>query len=210
MMNMHKQADRGMTIIELLISFGVLLLVLSLSTVLFQQAFTHSTLTEENMTNEQLTRVAMARVNSSLSQASVDANSLDALGGTPSPAVLIPVPNGTSAPAIVFYRVKTLDPAAIPTGVTNAPNPGYDVHIISYDPVAQTLNEYTMDYQTVYKTLQPSPAPVVLATNVLNFGVMQVNGNTNEYQITITVNNILNPTKAEKPFTLNDDVTIMN
>jgi type II secretory pathway pseudopilin PulG len=207
---MRKPAQRGMTIVELLISFGVLGLVLSLSTVLFQQAFTHSTLTEENMTNEQLTRIAMARVNSSLSQASVDANSVDAAGGTPSPAVLVKVPSNVSANAIVFYRVKTLDPAAIPTGVTNAPNPGYDVHIISYDVPTKTLNEYTMDYQTVYKVGGPSPAPVVLATNVTNFGVMQVNGNTNEYQITISVNNILNPTKAEQPFTLNDDVTIMN
>ena len=205
---MRARAQRGMTIVELLISFGVMLLVLSLSTVLFRQAFTHSTLTEEKMTNEQLTRVAMARVNSSLSQASVDANSVDASGGTPSPAVLVPVPETTSAPAIVFYRVKTLDPASIPTGVTNAPNPGYDVHIISWDGV--NLNEYTMDYQTVYKAGQPSPAPVVLATNVTNFGVMQVNGNTNEYQITISINNILNPTKPESPFTLNDDVTIMN
>jgi type II secretory pathway pseudopilin PulG len=206
---MRTQAQRGMTIVELLISFGVLLLVLSLSTVLFQQAFTHSTLTEENMTNEQLARIAMARVNSSLSQASVDANSIDAAGGTPSPAVLVAVPKTSSVPAIVFYRVKTLDPAAIPTGVTNAPNPGYDVHIISWDGVSN-LNEYTMDYQTVYKIGGPSPAPVLLATNVTNFGVMQVNGNTDEYQITISVNKILNPTKPEQPFTLNDDVSIMN
>ncbi|MBV8171430.1 MAG: hypothetical protein JO219_05820 [Candidatus Eremiobacteraeota bacterium] len=207
---MRERDQRGVTIPELLISFGVLLLVLGLSTVLFKQAFTHVTLTEENMTNEQLTRVAMARVNSSLSQASVDANTTDAVGGTPIPAVLQAVPSATSTPAIVFFRVKTLQPAAIPTGSTLAPNPAYDVHIISYDSVHKKLNEYTMDYETVYAVGGPSPAPVTLADNVTNFGVMQVNGNTREYQLTITVNNILNVNEAETPFTLVDDVDVMN
>jgi len=207
---MRKRAQLGMTIAELLISFGVLLLVLSLSTVLFKQAFTHSTMTEENMTNEQRTRIAMARVNSSLSQASVDANTNDAGGGTPSPAVLLPVPKTTSTPAIVFYRVQTLVPASIPTGSTSAPNPGYDVHIISYDAATQTLNEYVMDYSTVYKPGLPSPAPTILASDVTNFGVMQVNGNSNEYQVTISVNKILQANEAEQPYTLVDDVNIMN
>jgi Tfp pilus assembly protein PilW len=207
---MGKRRQLGMTIPELLISFGVLLLVLGLASVLFKQAFTHSTLTEENMTNEQMTRVAMAKLNSSLSQASVDANTNDAVGGTPSPAVLVPVPKTTSTPVIVFYRVQTLQPTAIATNSAFAPNPNYDVHIISYDPVGQKLNEYVMDYQTVYSVGGPSPAPIVLATNVTNFGVMQVNGNTNEYQITISINNVLNPTMQEQPFTLVDDVNIMN
>jgi Tfp pilus assembly protein PilV len=207
---MHQHGQRGLTIPELLISFGVLMLVLGLSTVLFKQAFTHTTLTEENMTNEQLTRVAMARVNSSLSQASVDANSTDAVGGTPMPAVLQAVPSATSTPAIIFFRVKTLAPSAIPTGSTLAPNPGYDVHIISYDAVSQKLNEYTMDYETVYAVAGPSPVPQTLANNVTNFGVMQVNGNTREYQLTITINNVLVPSEAEHPFTLVDDVDIMN
>ncbi len=207
---MRTRAQLGMTIPELLISFGVLALVLTLSTVLFKQAFTHSTMTEENMTNEQRTRIAMARVNSSLSQASVDANTNDAAGGTPSPAVLLPVPKVTSTPAIVFYRVQTLVPASIPTGSTNAPNPGYDVHIISYNSATQTLNEYAMDYSTVYKVGGPSPAPTVLATDVTNFGVMQVNGNSNEYQVTISINKILQANEAEQPYTLVDDVNIMN
>jgi len=210
-MHQHDQHDqRGLTIPELIISFGVMLLVLGLSTVLFKQAFTHTTLTEENMTNEQLTRVAMARINSSLSQASVDANSNDAVGGTPIPAVIQAVPSATSTPAIVFFRVKTLLPSAIPTGSTLAPNPGYDVHIISYDAANQKLNEYTMDYQTVYAVGGASPAPVTLANNVTNFGVMQVNGNNREYQLTITINNILMPSEAEHPYTLVDDVDIMN
>ena len=56
----------------------------------------------------------------------------------------------------------------------------------------------------------PSPAPTVLATDVTNFGVMQVNGNSNEYQVTISINKILQANEAEQPYTLVDDVNIMN
>jgi hypothetical protein len=62
----------------------------------------------------------------------------------------------------------------------------------------------------VYAVAGPSPVPQTLANNVTNFGVMQVNGNTREYQLTITINNVLVPSEAEHPFTLVDDVDIMN
>lgn len=205
---MNRLTQRGMTVIELLISFGVLLLVLGLATVLFKQAFTHITLTTENMTNEQSARVAMARVNMSLSQASVDANSTDTANGTPAPAVISSFAPATSAPAITYYRVYTLDPTAIQTGTTNAPEPQYYVHIISYDAVAQQVKEYSMDYQTVYKVGGPSPAPVILAKNVTDFGVMAISPL--EYQFQITINNIDNPTQAEAPYTLVDNVHLMN
>jgi type II secretory pathway pseudopilin PulG len=205
---MNRHMHRGMTIPELLISFGVLLLVLGLATALFKQAFTHVTLTTENMTNEQSARVAMARINNSLSQASVDANSTDTSSGTPAPAVISAMPVATSTPTITFYRVYTLDPTAIQTGITNAPEPQYYVHIIAYDPVKQQVDEYSMDYQTVYKAGAASPAPTILARNVTNFGVMAISNV--EYQFQITVNNIDNPTQAEAPYTLVDNVHLMN
>jgi type II secretory pathway pseudopilin PulG len=205
---MNRHMHRGMTIPELLISFGILLLVLGLATALFKQAFTHVTLTTENMTNEQSARVAMARVNNSLSQASVDANSGDTGNGTPAPAIISSMPPATSTPAITFYRVYTLDPTAIQTGSSKAPEPKYYVHIISYDPVAQTVNEYSMDYNQVYKAGGASPAPTVLAKNVTNFGIMAISNV--EYQFQITVNNIDNPTQAEAPYTLVDNVHLMN
>lgn len=205
---MNKQMQRGMTIIEIIISMGVLLLVLGLATALFKQAFTHVTLTTEKMTNEQSARVAMARVNMSLSQASVDANSGDTSNGTPAPAVIGAFPVATSLPAITFYRVYTLNPAAIPTGTTFAPEPQYYVHIISYDAVAQQVKEYSMDYQTVYKVGGPSPAPAILARNVTNFGIMAISPL--EYQFQITINNIDNPTLTEAPYTLVDNVHLMN
>jgi len=205
---MNRHLHRGMTIPELLISFGVLLLVLGLATALFKQAFTHVTLTTENMTNEQAARVAMARVNNSLAQASVDANSTDTSSGTPAPAVIGTFPVATSTPSITFYRVYTLNPSAIPTGTTNAPEPQYYVHIIAYDAVAQQVKEYSMDYQTVYKVGGASPAPTVLARNVTNFGVMAISPL--EYQFQITINNVDNPTQAEAPYTLVDNVHLMN
>jgi type II secretory pathway pseudopilin PulG len=205
---MNKKMHRGMTIPELLISFGVLLLVFGLATALFKQAFTHVTLTTENMTNEQATRVAMAKINNSLSQASVDANSTDTGNGTPAPPVISAFPVATSTPAITFYRVYTLNPAAIQKGTTNAPEPQYYVHIISYDAGAQQVKEYSMDYQTVYLAGGASPAPTIIARNVTDFGVMEISPL--EYQFQITINNIDNPTKAESPYTLVDNVHLMN
>lgn len=205
---MRNHTKRGMTIIELIISMGILLLVLGLAIVLFDQAFTHSTLTTENMTNEQLARIAMAKVNASLSQASVDANTVDTGNGTPAPAIIGVYPAATSTPAITFYRVKTLVPAAMPTATTQAPNPQYNVHIISYDPIGQNVNEYVMDYQTVYKVGGASPAPIVLAQNVTSFGVMEISPY--EFQFQITLNNVLNQNQAEQPFSIVDNVHIMN
>ena len=206
---MHERThQKGMTIVELIISFGVLLLVLGLATALFSQAFTHSTMTQENMSNEQLARVAMARINNSLSQATVDANTTDTNNGTPAPSVIgsITFPTTTSTPAIAFFRVKTLDPNAIPTGTTNAPNPPYYVHIISYNPVAQQINEYTTTWAN-YNANGASPAPVPIAYNVTNFGITQIT--TTEYQFTLTLNNVTNPLKAEAPYTLVDNVHLL-
>jgi len=205
---MNTKTYRGMTVIELVISFGVLLLVLGLATALFKQAFTHVTLTTENLTNEQATRVAMAKINSSLSQASVDANSGDTSQGTPAPAVITVFPVATSIPDITFYRVYTLAPVAIATDKTSfAPEPQYYVHIISYDAVKQQVKEYSMDYQSVYKIGGPSPAPVIIASNVTDFGIMAISAN--EYQFQITINNIANAVQREAPYTLVDNVHLM-
>jgi len=201
--------QRGMTTIELIVAFGILLLVLGLATMLFTRAFSHTTLTTENLNNEQLARVAMARINNSLSQATVDANPNDTNNGTPSPSVIgaLTFPNATATPAIVFYRVQTLNPSAMPTSLTNAPNPAYNVHIISYDPVAQRINEYTTTFAN-YQAAGPSPAPIALAYHVTDFGVVQVTPT--EYQFQITVNNVINPQQAEAPYQLVDNVHLLN
>jgi type II secretory pathway pseudopilin PulG len=204
-MNVRSDAERGMTIIEIIISFGILMLVLSFMTLFFKQAFTHATLTTESMTNEQLARLAMSKINNSLSQASVDVASVDIHDGTPAPAIL-----NQTATSIAFYRVNTLVPGAI--GVdpdTQAPDPTYKVHIISYDGVG-TINEYVTDWAT-YSASGPSPSPTALAINVSNFTITQVNSgsSTAEYQFELTLNNILNPTQAESPYTLVDNVDVL-
>jgi Tfp pilus assembly protein PilW len=198
-----------MTIVELLISFGILLLLLGLVTALFARAFTYSTLTQENLSNEQLARVAMARINSSLSQATVDVNSTDTGNGTPAPSVIgsTTFPSATSTPAIAFFRVQTLNPSSIPTSPSKAPDPSYNVHIISYDPVAKQIDEYTTSWAN-YSTNGALPAPMVLAYNVTDFGITQIT--TSEYQFQITINNITNPSKPEAPYTLVDNVHLLN
>jgi prepilin-type N-terminal cleavage/methylation domain-containing protein len=210
-METNMTSRRGMTIIEMIISLAIMLLVLGFATALFKQAYAHNTLTGENMTNEQLTRVAMAKINNSIAQASEDTNELDTGGGTPAPPVIVAFPAATSTPAIVFYRVQALAPAAgLPIGSGNQPNPAYYVHIISYDG-AGTVNEYVTPVAN-YTGLGPSPPPIVLATDVTDFQVQQVNGNQLEYRLSLTINHVENKVSgvnAELPYTLVDNVHIM-
>ena len=115
---------------------------------MFKQAYTHNTLTSENMSNEQIARVAIAKINSSLSQASSDTSDIDfPAPNTPAPPIvgISTFPSATATPAIAFYRVAALAPAAtLPIGAANQPDPAYYVHIISYDPVGHVVNEYSM------------------------------------------------------------------
>jgi hypothetical protein len=205
-MNVRNRAARGTTIIEVIFAFGILLLVLSFITMFFKQAFTHVTLTTENMTNEQLARIAMSKINNSLSQASVDTNSGDLASGAPANA---PVINQT-ATSIAFFRVATLVPSSIAV-TNNAPDPIYNVHIISYDNVGQTINECFTDLATYNTSGCPAAKNVVLATNVSNFSITKITSGASsaEYQFQLQVSNIQNPTQAESPYTLVDNVDVL-
>jgi hypothetical protein len=205
-MNVRSGATRGMTIIEVIFAFGVLLLVLGFATALFKQAFTHMTLTSESMTNEQLARIAMGKINTSLSQASVDVNNAD-MGPTGAP--LNPVINLTPT-SIAFFRVTTLVPTSLPPD-PQAPNPTYNVHVISYDGAGQAIDECVTTLTIYNGGGCPATSTVILATNVSNFAVNKVGTGTSsaEYQFQLTLNNVLNPTQAESPYTLVDNVDVM-
>jgi Tfp pilus assembly protein PilW len=204
-----KHRARGISIAELMISLGVLLLVLGMATALFTRAYTHHTLTSENMSNEQEARLAMGKINSSLSQASIDQNATDFPGAASFPILPTPFPDTTATPAIAFFRVTTLNPAVLPSP-GGEPTLTYNVHIISYDAVNKVVNEYVTDWLT-YSTNGASPAPIVLARNVTDFGVTRNVNDTYEYQFQITVNDIQNATgvEAESPYTLIDNVHIL-
>ncbi len=211
-MKMQITAQRGMTIVEMIISLGIMLVVLGLATALFKQAYTHNTLTSENMSNEQIARVAIAKINSSLSQASSDTSDIDfPAPNTPAPPIvgISTFPSATATPAIAFYRVAALAPAAtLPIGAANQPDPAYYVHIISYDPVGLVVNEYSMPFAAYGG---PSPAPTPLASHVTDFQVQQVNGSQNEYRISITIQNNTgaHENAPEAPYTLVDNVHLM-
>jgi len=199
----RNRPSRGTTVVEILISTAILLIVLGFAAVLFRQAFTHHTLTRENMSNEQQARLALARINSSLSQASVEINPSDY--PTAAPPVIGPVPTLTSAPSISFYRVASLDPASMASPL-GAPIPNYFVHTISYDPVNKQVDEFVIDVPS-YIAGSPSPAPLIIAKNVTDFGVMQITSR--EYQFQITINDIINQQEQEQPKSLIDNVSIL-
>jgi prepilin-type N-terminal cleavage/methylation domain-containing protein len=207
-MQANVKLQRGFTIAEIVISLAIMLLVLGLATALFRQAFHHTTLTQENMSNEQLARIAMGKINSSLSQASEDTNDVDEQNagsvGKGLPSVI-----AQSATSIAFYRVWTLAPATtLTTGVNGQPDPTYYVHVISYDPVGQAVSECWMNVATYNGNNSACPNKSVIATNVTNFQINDISSDL-EYQFSITVNNINNPTLAEQPYTLVDNANIM-
>jgi len=209
-MSKHKRAQRAMTIAEVIAAFTILMLILSFITVMFHQAFTHATLTSESMTNEQLARLAMGKINESLSQASLDTNSTDVQtnGGNP----LGPIESQT-ATSIAFFRVTTLVPGslAVLPPPSNAPDPTYNVHVISWDPVSQQITECFTTLAIYNTTGCPVASNVVLATNVSNLTIANLNTgvSSQEYQFQITLNNVLNATQAESPYTLVDNVDVM-
>lgn len=209
MKRIQRSRTRGTTVVELLISTGVLLIVLGFAAVLFHQAFTHHTLTTENMSNEQQDRVALARINSSLSQASEEANTNDFPNAPASPVIMGATAFPSNAPAIAFYRVASLQLAAVPSP-NGPPNPNYKVHIISYDPVGQTVDEFVLD-ETAYAANAPSPSPIVIAQHVTAFGISEIVPE-KEYQFQITINDVINAAtgvEAEQPKTLIDNVHLM-
>lgn len=207
-MQANVKLQRGFTIAEMVISLGIMLLVLGLATALFKQAFHHNTLTQENMSNEQLARIAMGKVNSSLAQASEDTNEGDENTAS-SPGKGLPPVITQSASSIAFYRVYTLAPAAtLTTGSLGQPSPTYYVHVISYNAVPQTVTECWMSVGVYNANNAACPNSAIIANNVTNFQINQVSTDV-DYQISITVNNINNPTLAEAPYTLVDDVNIM-
>jgi hypothetical protein len=210
-MSKQKRGQRAMTIAEVLASFTILMLILSFITLMFHQAFTHATLTAESMTNEQLARLAMGKISESLSQASVDTDLADDQnynGGN----TILPI-EAQTATSIAFFRVDTLVPAALAVlpPPNNAPDPTYEVHVISWDPVTQQITE-CWSTLAIYKTTGCTAAKtVVLATNVSNMTIAPVNTgvSSQEYQFQLTLNNVLNATQAESPYTLVDNVDVM-
>jgi hypothetical protein len=159
------------------------------------------------MSNEQLARIAMGKINSSLSQASEDTNVGDE-NTEGSPGKGVPSVIASSATSIAFFRVYTLAPAATLPTVAGQPSPTYRVHVISYDPVGQAVNECWMSLATYNGNNLACPNRSVIATNVTNFQINEVSKDL-EYQFSITVNNINNPTLAEQPYTLVDNANVM-
>jgi hypothetical protein len=206
------RGQRGLsTLVEVLIATGIMLMVWGFSTVLFRQAIAARTITSENLTNEQQARIAMARIDNSLSLASQAFN-------TPLPAansVVQPMPVGTATQAIAFNRAQDITPSDLATP-GGAPGVNYNINIIAYDPVHKQVDEYIVNPASEYWSNTPSPTPTILASNVTNFGIVQVTapqggtGGGGQYEVYLTINQIDRPDMAEQPFTIVDDIYLLN
>ena len=85
------------------------------------------------------------------------------------------------------------------------------MHVISYDGAAENIDECVTTLTIYNGGGCPVASNVIMATNVTAFAINKVSfgSSSAEYQFQLTMNNVLNPTQAESPYTLADNVDII-
>lgn len=157
-------AQRGTTIIEGLITVGIVSLILTLTSAMFVQTVRHSEKTITDLSAESQARIAMTKVANDLRQA------MPASGVTGLPVISPVAPtigSATPQPSVTFTEVDSLSAA-------NFTNPPFDTVTISWD----------VPQSTITRTVNGGP-PQVLEHDVTSFSVLPLNFD--EYQINLTV-----------------------
>ncbi len=164
-MSMSQRAlRRGTTIIEGLITVGIISLILTLTSAMFVQTVRHSEKTITDLSAESQARIAMTKVANDLRQA------MPAAGAAGLPVISPVAPtNGTATPqpSVTFTEVDSLSAA-------NFTNPPFDTVTISWN----------VPQRTITRTVNGGP-PQVLEHDVTAFSVLPLNFD--EYQINLTV-----------------------
>lgn len=135
--------QRGQTLVEVLVSLGVIAVILSMTTALYIQLFQHYNKTASDVDAQSEARFAMGRVTQALRQAGTDPNQ------PPGPPVSNPTPNAGGTPPVsgtltftealgmpsdADYQNLTYQTVTITTGATSPPGHVYpDLYIYTYD-----------------------------------------------------------------------------
>ncbi len=157
--------ERGTTIIEGLITVGIISLILTLTTAMFIQTVRHSEKTITDLSAESQARIAMTKVANDLRQAMPPY-------GTSGLPVISPVypTTGTVAtpqPSVTFTEVDSLS-------AVNFTNPPFDTVTIGWN----------VPQRTITRTVNGG-SPQVLEHDVTSFSVLPLNFD--EYQVNLTV-----------------------
>jgi hypothetical protein len=178
-------AHRGVTLVEALITVGVIGLVLALTTSIFIETVRHSEKTMTDLSAESQARIAMTKVMDDLRQAMPP----NGVQGDPVTSPIVPdAGNATPQPSVIFTEADSLS-------VANFTNPPFDSVTISWNPANDTI----------VRTVNNGPASV-LEHDVTAFGVLPLSDD--EYQVSLTVAPQHRGEVSSPPFTLVSSVFI--
>lgn len=180
-----RASDRGVSIVEALITVGIISLVLSLTTAIFTQTVRHNEKTITDLSAETQARIAMTKVMDDLRQA------MPAPGATGIPVSSPVTPSvgaATPVPSVSFTEADSLSAA-------NFTNPPFDAVTIAWNPVNGTIT----------RSVNGGPANV-LEHDVIAFAVLPVSFD--EYQVTLTVAPKHRAEVPSPPFTVASSVFI--
>lgn len=150
-MSAHRHR-RGLTVIEVIVACAVIGIILSLTTALYQQLFSHYAKTTSDVDAQSEAREAMSLVTQQLRQAMADPNNPGA-----GPPISYPTPNANATPPVAYsvtftkaaglpadadYRELTTETVTIGTQATPPPGHLYpDLVIDTYDSNNDLLSE---------------------------------------------------------------------
>ncbi len=156
--------NRGVTLVEGLITTVIIGLVLTLTAAMFTQIVRHNEKTMTDMSAESQARIAITKVSNDLRQAMLPYGT----SGLPISSPAYPsTGTATPQPSVTFTEADNLNAA-------NFTNPPFDTVTISWDST----------HHTITRTVNGGPAQV-LEHDVTAFAVLPLNYD--EYQISVTV-----------------------
>jgi Tfp pilus assembly protein PilW len=176
---------RGNTIVEGLITVGIISLILSLTVEMFMQTVRHSQKTITDYSAESEARIAMTKVANDLRQAMPAVSS----GGLPVTSPVTPASGtATAAPSVTFTEADSLTSA-------NFTDPPFDTVTIAWNSANDTITRVVN-----------GGTATVLEHDVTAFSVLPLSFD--EYQVNLTVNPPHPPEISSPPFNVVSSVFI--
>jgi prepilin-type N-terminal cleavage/methylation domain-containing protein len=140
----RRPAQRGQTLMELMVSLGVISIILSMTTALYIQMFNHFGKVSADVNAQSEARFAMGRAADELRQAMSDPNQavpappvsfpLPPVGATPTPASDVQFTMAHTIPGTADYNNLTYDTVDIQTAATPAPGHVFPNLILTRTP----------------------------------------------------------------------------
>ena len=178
---MSDRRRRGQTLVEVLVSVGVIAVILSIVTALYLQMFNHFAKTSSDVDAQAQARFAMGRVTQALRQAMTDPNQ------PPGPPVLNPTPNANATPP-VSSTITFMEAEAMPTDA-DYQNLNYQYVTITTSATAPPGHVYPNlvidDYNGDPNNGGTLTSETIVGRDVKSFAVMPVTQSIYDVQLTV-------------------------